>query len=223
MKVWRLAALALCLVPALADADVVTHLPTDAKVVALTFDACEGKGKPAFLDHAIVAVLEARHVPFTIFASGLFADRNRADLTRLAQSPLVDIENHSQSHPQHMERLNALAVTRQVQDADQVIQSITGRRPTLFRFPAGNYDAASLGVVESLDHRVVHWRIPSGDPTPGLTPDHLRQWVLSTTKPGDILIFHINGRAPATAQALPAILDGLRAKGFTFILLKDAL
>ena len=216
-------AVGLWLVPALASADVVTRLPTTDKTVALTFDGCEGVGKPAYLDQRIVAVLEREHLPFTIFASGLFAQRNQNDLRRLAQSPLVEIENHSMTHPQHMERLSAEAVTRQVQDADAAIEAITGHRPRFFRFPAGNYDAKTLAQVEALDHRVVHWRVPSGDPSPGLTADHLTEWVLHSTKPGDILIFHINGRAPATADALPRIIAGLKAKGYGFIRLDEGL
>ena len=215
--------LALCLLSPVVFADVITRLPTTDKVVALTFDGCEGVGKPALLDQRIVAVLEQQHLPFTIFAGGLFAERNRADLTRLAQSPLVEIENHSQSHPQHMEHLSPDAIARQVQEADAIIQSITGQRPKFFRFPAGNYDAPSLAHIEALDHRVVHWRFPSGDPTHGLTPEHLSQWVLSQTKPGDILIFHINGRVPATALALPQIIAGLKAKGYRFVRLDQAL
>lgn len=215
--------LALCLLPRVIFADVITRLPTTDKVIALTFDGCEGVGKPAYLDQQIVRVLEQERLPFTIFAGGLFAERNRADLTRLAQSPLVEIENHSQTHPQHMERLGPDAIVRQVREADAIIQSITGQIPKFFRFPAGNYDGPSLAQVEALDHRVVHWRFPSGDPTHGLTPDHLTDWVLSQTRPGDILIFHINGRAPATALALPKIIAGLKAKGYRFVRLDQAL
>ena len=59
-------AVGLWLVPALASADVVTRLPTTDKTVALTFDGCEGTGKPAWLDHALVDVLQREQVPFTI-------------------------------------------------------------------------------------------------------------------------------------------------------------
>ena len=213
----------LMLFPMTLQAEVITHLPTAERKIALTFDGCEGVGKPAYLDQRIVAVLEKEQVPFTIFASGLFAMRNKVDLERLSKSPLVEIENHSMTHPQHMEHLDSGSVEGQVVNADAIIEAITGHRPKYFRFPAGNYDPKTLAQVESLGHQVVHWRIPSGDPTKGLTSDHLSQWVLSTTKPGDILIFHINGRAPETANALPVILKGLRAKGYSFIRLDEGL
>jgi peptidoglycan/xylan/chitin deacetylase (PgdA/CDA1 family) len=46
---------------------------------------------------------------------------------------------------------------------------------------------------------------------------------VSRTRPGGILIFHVNRRAPATGPALPAILAGLRAKGYRFVSLEEAL
>jgi peptidoglycan-N-acetylglucosamine deacetylase len=207
----------------LAQAEVITRLPGPEKVVALTFDGCEDSLKPAYLDHRIVSVLEQAGLPYTIFATGLFALRNKQALEPLVRSGFVEIENHSMTHPQHMERLDRDSVARQVADSDAIIAGITGHRPQFFRFPAGNYDSRTLAQVESMDHRVVHWRFPSGDPTRGLTPEHLTSWVLSKTRPGDILIFHINGRAPATAAALPAIIAGLQSRGLRFVRLDGVL
>lgn len=204
-------------------AEVIERLPTTEKVVALTFDACEGKGHPAYFDRSVLDYLEAEKLPATIFATGLFARRNAEDLARLAKLPQIEVENHSFDHPQHMERLDAAHVVGEVEDADRAIIDATGRRPVFFRFPAGSYDAASLASVEATGHRVVHWRWPSGDPTPGLSPEHLRDWVLTKTRSGDILIFHINGRAPATGRALPAIVSELRKRGYRFVRLDEVL
>jgi len=206
-----------------AQAEVIDHLPAGRAWVALTFDACEGRGKPAYLDRKLVDYLVAEKLPVTIFATGLFVRRNAADLAELAQSPLVEVENHSFDHPQHMEKLSAEQVRAQVAEADAAIAQVTGRQPRFFRFPAGNYDAATLATVEATDHRVVHWSFASGDPAPGLSPERLKTWVLSKTRGGDILIFHINGRAPATAQALPAIIAELRRRKVEFVRLDEVL
>ncbi|HTH17313.1 MAG TPA: polysaccharide deacetylase family protein [Magnetospirillum sp.] len=218
-----LAIAAALLFTAPAHAEVIERLPTRDKVVALTFDACEGKGHPAFFDRAILDYLEAQQLPFTVFATGLFAKRNEAELARLSRSPLVEVENHSFDHPQHMERLSPTQVTAEVAGADQAIEAATGRKPVFFRFPAGNYDAAALAAVEASGHRVVHWRWPSGDPAKELAPDHLRDWVLVKTRPGDVLIFHINGRAPATHVALPQVVAELKRRGYSFVRLDQVL
>lgn len=221
----RVAMAAALLVGGLAPvrAEVIERLPTDDKVVALTFDACEGQGKPAFLDRAIIGYLQTQNLPFTIFATGLFARRNGSELAALARSSLVEVENHSFDHPQHMERLSPAEIRDEVTRADAEIAAITGRTPRFFRFPAGNYDPTSLAAVEATGHTVVHWRFPSGDPVRGLDPARLRDWVLAKTRPGDILIFHVNGRAPATAVALPDIVAHLRRQGFRFARLDEIL
>lgn len=208
-----------------ARAEVVTALPAAPgdKRVALTFDGCEGRGAPALLDQSILAVLAAEKVPVTLFVTGLFARRNAAELARLARSPLVEVENHSFDHPQHMERLDPAAIRAQVEATDRLVEELTGRPTRFFRFPAGNHDAAALRAVEATGHRVVHWSFASGDPAKGLTPAHLRDDVLSRTRPGHILIFHINGRAPATAEALPGILAELRRRGYRFTRLDEAM
>jgi peptidoglycan/xylan/chitin deacetylase (PgdA/CDA1 family) len=74
-----------------------------------------------------------------------------------------------------------------------------------------------------MGYRVVHWSFASGDPAKDVTPQHLQDWVLSQTKPGAILIFHINGRGWSTAAALPAIVGALRQRGYRFTTLADAL
>lgn len=217
----RLLILALSFIATTAHAEVVERLPTRDRVVALTFDACEARGGPAFFDRKLLDYLEAERLPFTIFATGLFAERNAGDLARLAKSPLVEVENHSFDHPQHMERLDAGAVVAEVERADGAIMAATGRKPRFFRFPAGNYDAATLAAVEGTGHKVVHWRWPSGDPAKGLEPARLRDWVLSQVNPGDVLIFHINGRAPATHVALPQVVSELRQRGYGFVRLDE--
>ncbi|WP_068431606.1 polysaccharide deacetylase family protein [Magnetospirillum sp. XM-1] len=201
----------------------IERLPTADKLVALTFDACEAKGQPAYLDRTILDVLAAEKVPYTIFATGLFARRNAEELKALAASPLVRVENHSMDHARHMERFDAAAIRSEVEDADAAIQAVTGRKPRFFRFPGGDHDGRSLAEVEATGHKVVHWTFPSGDPARGVTPERLSEWVLSKTRPGAILIFHVNRRAPATGPALPAILAGLRAKGYRFVPLEEAL
>jgi hypothetical protein len=47
--------------------------------------------------------------------------------------------------------------------------------------------------------------------------------VLDQAKPGSIIIFHINKRAPFTKKALPDIIAGLREKGFHFVTVSQLL
>jgi peptidoglycan-N-acetylglucosamine deacetylase len=208
--------------PAAWPAEVVVRLATRAKVVALTFDGCQAAERMA-VDHGIIDFLVARQIPFTIFAGGRFVRDNAADLRELARYPFVDLENHSWSHPTDMRRLEDARVQSEVLRAAAMLQSVTGRRPRLFRFPGGNADERTVALVRALGYRVVHWRWPEGDPDPAIDADRLVAQTLSRTRPGDILIFHVNGRGWHTAEALPRIVDGLAARGYRIVPLGDYL
>ncbi len=203
-------------------AAIITRLPTRERVVALTFDACQA-GERMHLDHGIVDFLVERQVPFTIFMGGRFARDNAADVRALARHPFVSIQNHSWSHPRDMRLLDDGEVRAQVQRAAAMIASVTGRRPTLFRFPGGNADERTVALVRDLGYEVVHWRWAEGDPAPGVDAEALVMQTLARTRPGDILIFHVNGRGWHTAEALPRIVDGLTARGFRFVTVAAAL
>jgi len=222
MRIWISSLALLGLLSGAASAQVITSLPGPGKRVALTFDACENR-TPAFFDHTIGDYLLAEKIPFTIFVSGRFARHNQAALQEMARHDFVELENHSLDHDNHMERLSDSEIRHQIEANGALLSEITGRQSRFFRFPAGNYDQRGLEIAENLGYRVVHWSFASGDPVKEITPQKLTQWVLAKTRPGSILIFHINGRGWSTAAALPGIIAELRRRGFGFTTLENAL
>ncbi len=202
-------------------AAIIDRLPTRERVVALTFDACEGP-TPATLDTELVGILRSEGVPYTVFMGGRFARDNARAVADLAKDQRIEIENHSYSHPQDMRRLGDEQVRAEVLRAAETIRATTGRTTRFFRFPAGRADERVVSVVESLGYRVVHWRFPSGDPDPKLPADAILADTLERVRGGDILIFHINGRGVHTAAVLPRLLAELRRRGYGFVRL-DAL
>lgn len=206
--------------PCLAHADAIEKLNADG--VALTFDACETRTASRF-DEKILSYLIEEKIPFTVFMTGRFANRNRKRLQEISQLPFVEIENHSFNHHQHMERLTADEIRKEAQELDELMMKMIGRKTKYFRFPAGNYDGKTLRAIEDLHYKVVSWTYPSGDPDKSITPSRLTDWTLSKTSTGDILIFHINGRGYGTGEALPSIIRKLREKGLKFIKLEDGM
>jgi len=195
---------------------VITKLPSDKKIIALTFDACETK-TPVTFDEGILTYLTNEKIPFTIFVSGKLAKHNQVRLKELAGLNFVEIENHSMNHFQNMERLPDEKVKSEVLENEKLLSEITGKKTKFFRFPAGNYNQRVLDNVENLGYRVVQWRFPSGDPSKNISVKKLVTWVMYKVKPGDILIFHINGRGYRTAEGLPLIVKQLREQGYGFV------
>ena len=218
MKAW-IAGL-LVLFAGAARADVILRLPTNERVVALTFDACEQQ-RPMKLDTGISDYLVAHRIPFTLFLSGRFVEDNEAAVKALAALDFVELENHSWDHPNRMTLLSDDEVRDEILKTDSEIAKVTGRGTVFFRFPAITYDARVLADAESLGFRVVHYRWEVGDPDPKESADRIVRETLEGTRPGDILINHINGRGWHTAAALPRMIAGLQAQGYRFVLLKD--
>src|SRR5512140_2907160 len=106
-------ALSLAALPAAASAGVAVpaallHGSRAARRIALTFDACTTRD-PTPYDPRVRAVLDALHVPATIFVGGGWALEEEAQLRALARDPLVELGNHTFSHP-HLTRLSDAAI-----------------------------------------------------------------------------------------------------------------
>ncbi len=218
MRIYIVAFCLLALSPS--RADVITRLPTSDRVVALTFDACEGWERVSFDREVLDFVLEQK-IPVTLFVTGKFVQNNATDIARLSKLDFVDIENHSWDHPNTMNRFDPHRVVNEVGRAQQEIGRVTGKPPQFFRFPAGNFNQRGLKAVEDLGLKVVHWRWASGDPSHGETAARLFTRTMTNVEPGDVLIFHINGRGVHTAEALPHIVAALKEQGFRFVLVSD--
>jgi peptidoglycan-N-acetylglucosamine deacetylase len=207
------------LIPSIAVSQVITELSTEDKVVALTFDACEIQ-KPYHFDKSILNYIINEKIPVTLFISGTFARDNKDEIMKITAYDFIEIENHSVHHNNHMETLSNSQILAETDDS--FIYNITGKRPLFFRFPAGNYNKNALSIVEK-KYRVVHWTFASGDWDKNVSPRKLTDYVLSRTKPGSILIFHINGRGYSTGKALPEIIKGLKEQGYVLVKLEDYL
>jgi peptidoglycan/xylan/chitin deacetylase (PgdA/CDA1 family) len=189
--------------------------------VALTFDACTTRDATPY-DPRVTAVLEAMHVPATIFVSGGWAREEPAALAALGRNPLFELGNHTFSHP-HLTRLSEASIRDELLSTQRAISAVTGRTPLLFRPPYGEYDAHVLRVAASAGLTTVEYDLPSGDPDPHASTQALVRWVLHQVQPGSIVVMHINHRRLHTAEALPAIVAGLRARGFELVTVGELL
>lgn len=202
--------------------EIITELPTHDSVIALTFDACESV-TPAYFDTALLNYIILNRLPSTLFIGGQFAERNHQQIRALSEKPFIEIENHSYSHVQHMERLPLTEVFQDVEKTREKLDSLSPSRTRFFRFPGGNFDLKSLMAVNQMMYRTVHWTFPSGDADSNIPEQRIIDWNVSKARPGSILIFHINGRGYRTKHTLPVIVNELKKRGYRFVLLRDYL
>lgn len=200
----------------------VSNGPRASNSVALTFDM-GGRLDPAL---AIMDWLITNDVPATIFPTGKIVSTTsvgRAVIERAAAHPdLFSVGNHSWDHP-NFTTLSPAQMVDQLVRTEAVIEPITGRstRPW-FRPPYGAQNATVRSAVGSAGWSyTVMWDIDTIDWKPeadgGPTADDIVAKVLSRVQGGSIVLMHLGGYH--TLEALPRIVDGLRARGFVPITL----
>ncbi len=194
----------------------VEHGPRTGNRVALTFDACTTTREATPFDARIPAILRSLHAPATLFVGGGWAGSERSELASLSRDSLFEIANHAFHHP-HLTRLGEDGIRSELVRAQDEIATVTGRRPVLFRAPYGELDERVVRVASSLGLTTVEYDLPSGDPDPHASASRLVEWVVGRARPGSIVVLHMNHPRFHTAEALPGIVTGLRARGFELV------
>lgn len=206
------------------------------KVVALTFDLCEGAREISGYDAGIVNYLRAQQVEATFFAGGKWLASHPEKALQLMADPLFEIGNHSWSHPNFRalsEKAMADQVLRTQAQYEALWQELSRRAaarginpsemekiprvPRVFRFPYGACSDAALRVLARLGLPAIQWSIVTGDPDKRQYAHRIAQAILSRIQPGAIIICHANGRGWWTADALPLFVPKLRDQGYTFV------
>ena len=124
-----------------------------------------------------------------------------------------EIGTHSATHS-YMSRLSEGEIRTELASSSEAIRSVTGKAVTLFRPPYGDYDDLLVDTAADMGLLTVQWDVDSLD-WKDLSAQQIAERVIAQTKKGSVILCHNNGLH--TAEALPIILDALKAKGFEFV------
>ena len=197
-----------------------TVLPTSKKVVALTFDAGANDAEVA----SILATLAAQGVPATFFLTGRWAELYLDEARDIASR--YPVGNHTYDHP-YLTQLSDDAVRTEISKAGTAIESATGHdcRP-LFRFPFGDSNARVIGIANSLGYGGIRWTVDTlgwKGTSDGESVDDVVARVVAGLQPGEIVLMHVGSNpddgSTLDADALPRIIEALRARGYGFVTL----
>jgi peptidoglycan/xylan/chitin deacetylase (PgdA/CDA1 family) len=194
---------------------IIEHGAREGKQIALTFDACP-TGTDDEYDGQVIGVLERENVPATLFLSGRWVEKNAARVRDLAARSQFEFGNHAYWHP-HLTGKDDERVLRELKRTQTIIRKATGQRPQFFRPPFGEVDERVAKLAEQAGLVTVQYDIASGDPDPKLAPERITRAVLRDARGGSIIVFHMNRRGPHTAEVLPAVIAGLRQKGYELV------
>ena len=192
----------------------ISHGPRDRPEVAITFD--DGPNADATL--AIAHILDAYGAKGTFFSVGK-AVVARPDISRALLADGQLLANHSYLHdsvrwldPRYPE------LTR----AELAIHRETGVCPTFYRPPHGQHTPFVAYAVHANHMRMVGWDVSAGDWATS-NPRTIADRILRKVRAGSIIDVHdgLDGRVNVDrrvlVQAMPLILDGLRARGLRVV------
>jgi cellulose synthase/poly-beta-1,6-N-acetylglucosamine synthase-like glycosyltransferase/peptidoglycan/xylan/chitin deacetylase (PgdA/CDA1 family)/spore germination protein YaaH len=194
-------------------------------LLAITFDdGPDPRWTPAILD-----VLKRENVPATFFIIGKNGQAY-PDLVRRIVNEGHEIGNHTFTHPNLGEiplSLSKLELTA----TQRLIESLVGRSTVLFRPPYfGDAEAdkpqevAPAYLAQQLGYIVVGLRIDPDDWQLPVTADEIvkrtvdRAMDANPETRGQVILLHDSGGdRSATVEALPKLINELKARGFRFV------
>lgn len=193
---------------------IVYSFPHRGKVIALTFD----DGPDIRYTPRVLDILKSNGVHATFFLCG----RQVAAFPELARRIVAEghaLGNHTETHP-HLERESLTQVRSEIDDCEQQICAVTGKRPLLFRPPRGLLSRSILSTVVSRGYKIVEWSL-AFDRSREKRSSALTDRVLRLARAGDVVLMHDGSASRAdergpTIRELDHIIHGLRARGFGF-------
>lgn len=189
---------------------------TEHKVVALTFDHSWGnKFTPSILD-----TLKQNNLKVTFFIMGPWAKK----FPEVSQRMVADgheIASHGYRHENYGD-MTPEWVKDDIQKSHALIKEVTGVEPTLIRPPNGHYSQKSLKATDELGYKTIIWNVDSLDwKNPGR--DVIIERVMKRIKPGAIILMHASDTPVQTADALPILLQKIKAEGYQIITVGELL
>lgn len=200
--------------------EIVWEVPTEDNIIALTFDdGPDPEDTPAILD-----LLKQYDAKATFFVIGKHAEMY-PELVKRESREGHEIANHTYNHCYFNNKVTKEKIRDEIMKAEQLIVSITGKQPNLFRPPGGYYNDNVVHVSETAGYQVVLWSWHQDTEdwsTPGV--GKIVNKVLRNARNGDIILFHdnVDGKTQ-TIAALKQILPRLKERGFRFVTVSELL
>lgn len=194
---------------------IITHGPRTEKVIALTID--DGYDPAACLRMA--SILRARGATATWFPIGKNVRRWPAVWERIAAD--MPVANHTMFHA-ILPRLSDRLIFRQVNRARLLLDRTLPEAATLeFRPPGGAWTPRVAAIVRTAGYRrLVLWDTTNLDTDLDASRSQRLAAALSGGR-GSIVLMHCNH--DWSADLLPDIIAGYRARGYRFVTLPELL
>lgn len=194
---------------------ILNQVRTERPEVALTFDdGPHPQNTPALLD-----ILAARRQRATFYVIGRLVQAY-PDIARRIVAEGHELGNHTWTHPT-LSTLGDARVLSEIDRTQEVIWRTVGHVPVTMRPPYGAFSPRQSRMLQAARNLpTIIWSVDPQDwrrPGPAVVADRM----VRGARPGAIILAH-DIHAP-TIRAVPAVLDGLLARGLNSVTLSEML
>jgi peptidoglycan/xylan/chitin deacetylase (PgdA/CDA1 family) len=199
---------------------VLAHGQQNLPLVALTFDDGPSTYTPQILD-----TLAKYDIKATFFMIGSNVDRF-PDIARRVVAEGHAIGNHTYTHPLWAPMETPRQLHGELFKAENSIFNATEQRPNYFRPPHGWRSPWMMQLARKENYTVVTWTV-SPDDWQRIPHKIIEHRVLSKCGSGSIILMHDgielkqDPQRQETIAALPAIIAGLKSRGYRFVTIPD--
>jgi peptidoglycan-N-acetylglucosamine deacetylase len=195
--------------------DVKSSGRSDSNQVALTFDDGPLPGKT----EKILEILERYKLSASFFCIGNRVKANPEIISRIhSEGHLVG--NHSYWHGKLFDFQLPSAITKELEDTNQIIFETIGVRPEFFRPPYGVTNPMVASAIRQGGFKTIGWSVRSLD---SVVKDSEKLFlkVTSAIKGGDIVLFH--DFSDSTIQILPRLIEHIQKSGLRIVRVDELL
>lgn len=193
--------------------EIIPRVETDRRVVALTFDDGPHPGGVA----RMLPMLRDSGVRATFFVTGSELERY-PELGAQLVAAGHELGNHTYSHGRMVFRSQDY-IASEVERTDALIRAAGQEGRISFRPPYGVKGFGLPYYLSRTGRRTVMWDLePDSDSRMASSSEAMAAHVVENARPGSIILLHVMyaNRRPSL-DAVPLVVEGLRAKGFEFV------
>lgn len=183
---------------------------TDKPQISLSFDAAWGNEDT----QKILDILAKHDVKVTFFMTGGWIESFPDDVKKIAAAG-HDLGNHSENHKQ-MSQLSKEECKEELLEPHNKVKELTGVEMMLFRPPYGDYNNTLIEAANEIGYHVIQWDVDSLD-WKDYGAESIIDKVVNHKHLGNGTIILCHNGAKYTAEALDALITGLKDKGYELI------
>ncbi|MEZ3433958.1 MAG: polysaccharide deacetylase family protein [Lachnospiraceae bacterium] len=183
---------------------------TKEKKVALSFDAAWGNEDT----QKILDILKKNDVHATFFMTGGWVESYPDDVKAICEAG-HDLGNHSEHH-KNMSQISEEEKTKELLSVHEKVKKLTGKDMELFRPPYGDYDDRVILNAKENGYYTIQWSVDSLD-WKDYGADNIIDTVLNHKELSNGAIILCHNGAKYTAEALEALITGLKEKGYEIV------